>query len=228
LIDSWKRADTISTGQPKLILTFDAIKDGEQIDTKISPETRKLLEQLSGNDLAKLQDLNEDQITKNDGMNLESGDAVQNQGHERMASLDTEPQNIRTDQSRKAGHKVKMIEIPLKSDLEFFKVLNSELQNLHELQGQQKQVLGSDIVQLGQEVGQVSAPLSVQSKSDIYPWREIFRIYLEAGVFFSPYEHDHGKRSAEKANERLEWCSQEIKRLKLVTIANYVLALCDH
>lgn len=105
--------------------------------------------------------------------------------------------------------------------MEFFKVLNSELQNLHEFQGQQKEVLGGEITQLGQGVGQVSAPLSVQSKSDIYPWREIFRIYLEAGVFFSPYEHDHGKRSAEKANERLEWCSNEIKRLKLVCRIQY-------
>jgi len=172
--------------------------------------------------LAKLQELEHNQIVGSSDVNTESNSNMHGQAHDRFVIIYQEF-CIKVDHCRNPKHKVKIIEIPLKSDLEFFKVLNSELQNLHELQGQQKEVLGNEITQLGQEVGQVSAPLSVQSKSDIYPWREIFRIYLEAGVFFSPYEHDHGKRSAEKANERLEWCSQEIKRLKLVNMSRRVL-----
>jgi hypothetical protein len=42
-----------------------------------------------------------------------------------------------------------------------------------------------------------------QGQSDLYKWRSIFRLYMEAQVFVSTSEHDRGERSVEDAEVRL-------------------------
>jgi len=40
-------------------------------------------------------------------------------------------------------------------------------------------------------------------KSDLYSWREIFQLYMEAEVFESMRERDRGERSVEECERRL-------------------------
>lgn len=51
----------------------------------------------------------------------------------------------------------------------------------------------------------------------MYRWRELFEIYLEAGVFFSTHEQDHGARDSTTAARQLQWFQKEVIRKDLVS-----------
>jgi len=52
----------------------------------------------------------------------------------------------------------------------------------------------------------------------MYRWRELFEIYLQAGVFFSTLEIDHGRRNSAAAADRLQWFQSEVVRRGLVNL----------
>lgn len=115
-------------------------------------------------------------------------------------------------------HSVTNIEITLCSDSEFFHLLTSELTSLEALQSRAEGEIKSNVVAIGSAVTGVAAPKSANSKSDLYPWREIFRIYVESGIFFSNRESEnHQERTVEKAQEQLALFNSEIHRLGLGT-----------
>jgi hypothetical protein len=50
-------------------------------------------------------------------------------------------------------------------------------------------------------------------KSDLYAWREIFTLWIEAQIFESSSERDRGERSVEQADKRLQaFASEVVKR----------------
>lgn len=69
--------------------------------------------------------------------------------------------------------------IMLKSDTKFFKMLNSELGNLDSIRNQEEKSLIDHIEQISDVVLSLS-----HKKTDMYKWRELFRIYLDSEVFF--------------------------------------------
>ncbi|KAG5645958.1 hypothetical protein DXG03_004750 [Asterophora parasitica] len=62
--------------------------------------------------------------------------------------------------------------------------------------------------------GLTSKPWSVanvsKTKSDLYSWREIFQLYIEAEVFESVHELDRGERSLEESENRLKLFAERI------------------
>ncbi|KAK9378920.1 SPX domain-containing protein [Kockiozyma suomiensis] len=106
------------------------------------------------------------------------------------------------------------IEIHLHSDSEFFHMLTSELAALDSLQLEQTRQMNEQVLDMARQLPHVTSPLL--KKNDLYVWREIFRLYLDAGVFFSSLEQDHGERSVERAKEQLVWFTNRIKELDLV------------
>jgi hypothetical protein len=46
----------------------------------------------------------------------------------------------------------------------------------------------------------------------MYRWRELFDLYLQAGVFFSTHELDRGKRDSTAAARQLQWFQSEVTR----------------
>ena len=113
---------------------------------------------------------------------------------------------------------IRTVEISLNSDSEFFHLLTSEIISLEALQSRSESEIRSHVLQLGQSITGVAAPNSRNNKSDLYPWREIFRIYLESGIFFSNLESEsHQERTVEKATERLTFFADEIRRLGIQT-----------
>jgi E3 ubiquitin-protein ligase BAH len=52
----------------------------------------------------------------------------------------------------------------------------------------------------------------------MYRWRELIDIYLQAGVFFSTHEIDHGNRSHAAAARQLQWFQGEVARKGLLDL----------
>ncbi len=52
----------------------------------------------------------------------------------------------------------------------------------------------------------------------MYRWRELIDIYLQAGIFFSTHEIDHGSRSHAAAARQLQWFQSEVARRGLLDL----------
>ncbi|KAL2024832.1 hypothetical protein VTK56DRAFT_5653 [Thermocarpiscus australiensis] len=110
------------------------------------------------------------------------------------------------------------VKIPLDSDKRFFGLLQSDVNELDTLQGEERQSMNNKIHDLGAEISEVAKPrkgLIRLSKSDLYRWREIFELYLAAEVFFSTSEVSGGPRDGEKARKQLVWFQEEVSKRQL-------------
>lgn len=107
----------------------------------------------------------------------------------------------------------KEVFIPLNSDTEFLTLLAQALASLAALQTTQKHQFASSVDLLAREVSHVSSPS--RPKSDLYIWREIFTLWVEAQIFESQREKDRGERSVEDAEEKLEWFVDQVAKRKL-------------
>jgi hypothetical protein len=58
----------------------------------------------------------------------------------------------------------------------------------------------------------ISIRMSSGSKSDLYTWREIFQLYMEAEVFQSISEANRGSRTVEDAEERLSLFAKQVTK----------------
>lgn len=82
------------------------------------------------------------------------------------------------------GHK-EIIRIILKSDAEFFQMLDEELERLGQLRDKEESKLLENVEHIRDEIQTTSDPTKmVAKKSDLYAWRELLKIYLDSEVFF--------------------------------------------
>lgn len=112
---------------------------------------------------------------------------------------------------------IKKVDVPLKFDAEFFGILQSDVLTLDALQDDEQKSLIEEIKVLGREVARVSNPSLKAKKTDLDRWREIFEIYLDAGVFFSTHEKDSGRRSSTIAAKQLNWFQSEVIKRNVTT-----------
>ncbi|KAF8936555.1 hypothetical protein BGZ58_004017 [Dissophora ornata] len=108
------------------------------------------------------------------------------------------------------GKRVLVIE--LTADTAFFDQLGDEISQLSKLQLANKHKFESKVEDLGKILTVVSSP----NNKDMYTWREILRVYLDAQVFVGDQESDRSTRSSEKAQKQLQWFLTEMDRSKLV------------
>lgn len=73
----------------------------------------------------------------------------------------------------------KEIVIMLKSDSKFFKMLNSELRTLDSIRNEEEKALVHNVERISNIVLSL-----IKKKSDLYKWRELFKIYLDSEIFF--------------------------------------------
>ncbi|KAI3392241.1 hypothetical protein diail_5961 [Diaporthe ilicicola] len=186
--------DQASQSLRPCLSVFVHLQDGQAVDAGLSPASRELLQRLSGKQLPPLgldQDPGPDAVTRDDTSQMAEGQsAVAEEGLER-------------------------IEIPLVFDGEFFNILQSDVDSLDILQQQEEKSMEADITTLGREVSAVTRP-SKFSKSDLNRWREIFDLYVDAQIFFSSHEIDHGSRSSARAVQNLVWFQKEIQKRDLL------------
>lgn len=98
---------------------------------------------------------------------------------------------------------VREVEVPLTFDAEFFGLLQGDVENLDALQDEEQRALVAEVGDLSKELVKLSEP-SRFKKTDQYRWRELFDVYVQAGIFFSDLEKDHGKRDSVAALKRLQ------------------------
>lgn len=116
-----------------------------------------------------------------------------------------------------AASTTRRIEVPLVFDSEFFDLLQSDVVLLDNIQEEEQDRLGKEITTLGAEVAKLTEPRrGLRDRPDRSKWRDIFQLYLDAGVFFSTRETDHGVRTSAQALEKLRWFQDQVFKQDLV------------
>lgn len=123
---------------------------------------------------------------------------------------------ISDDKSNKSGFRQVEIVIPLTFDTEFFQLIQGDVKTLDTIQERERNDLIQEIENLSKQLVQLSEP-SKYKKTDMNRWRELFEIYLEAGVFFSTSENNPGYRTSTIAKRQLEWFQSEVTRRDLLS-----------
>lgn len=178
--------------RPRLSV-FVHLQDGQVVDAALSPASRAFLQKLSGRHSPSATSPFLAATTKTDDALL----------------LPEDPIHL-------GNGELERIEVPLVFDGEFFNILQTDVDSLGVLQQQEEKSMEMDIKVLGEQVSAVAKPNKTFAKSDLNRWREIFDLYLDAQVFFSSYELDHGSRSSTKAVQQLIWFQKEVQNRDLL------------
>ena len=135
----------------------------------------------------------------------------------------------------------KELVIPLRSDTAFFQSLSTALQSLSSHLAEIHTDFVHSLKSLSREISLTARPVSsspssfqphsttsdassisissplffTAAKTDLYTWREIFQLYIEAEVFESVHELDRGERSIEESEARLSTFVDRVTRQEL-------------
>lgn len=99
-------------------------------------------------------------------------------------------------------------------DSEFFGLLKNDVSSLGAIQEAEQRSMTDEIRALGKEIAKLAVPAK-SNKTDLGRWRNIFDLYLQAGVFFSTNELDHGSRTSSVALRQLQWFQAQVTKLDL-------------
>ncbi|KAG4423402.1 hypothetical protein IFR04_003506 [Cadophora malorum] len=171
---------------PKLTF-FINIEDGTPVDAELSPATRRYFEA---------------QALRHHGNTDSTSFALDGQ-----TDGPASEESPITDQAEG----LRRIDVQLRFDAEFFGLLQGDVNSLDSLQAQEQKALTDEIHALSTSVTEVAKPkTSSFHKSDLNRWRELFDLYLQAGIFFSTNEFDHGSRTSAMAAQKLQWFQSEV------------------
>ncbi|GJJ14953.1 hypothetical protein Clacol_009223 [Clathrus columnatus] len=112
--------------------------------------------------------------------------------------------------AQKNGKVNRELVISLASDTEFYRLLRSALNSLGLALANNQEDMTRSINDLSEVVSQTARPASAGGQSDLYTWRAIFQLYMEAEVFESTSEHNPGERTVEDSEARLAQFAQRV------------------
>lgn len=130
--------------------------------------------------------------------------------------------------------------IMLKSDSQFFQMLNGELENLDKLKQDEESKLIVEVKAISESIQQLANPAKGPlRKSDLYKWRELFKIYLDSEVYFkynetsvsaSERDGEQVKRNLNEFISRVEKTSltDQFKNKKSMAAFNQFLKMNFH
>lgn len=185
---------------PRLTL-FVAFEDGIAVDAALTPETKRYLETLAN-----------ERTTRN---SLNGSPTIGTQSSE-ILNKKEDPRSSKTAAPHQRP-RMRRVEVPLTFDAEFFEILSDDVATLDTLQTDEENMLGDEIKALSTDVTAVTQQKRFQ-KSDTYRWRELIDIYLQAGIFFSTHETDHGNRNHAAAVRQLQWFQCEVTKRGLLDL----------
>lgn len=179
---------------PRLTIALDP-RDGSPMDAWLSPETRRFLRTYG---------------TAQPSSSVLSSTVPHEEEH-RSSDMDG---SVSTESTESSGlldmNEIETVEISLTSDSEFFQILRQELSALEQIQKSEQTQLVQEIHNLGSELRHVKegrtkrgSKDNKRSKAELEVWREIFRLYSQAEVFFSSHELDAGQRNSSQAQQQL-------------------------
>ncbi|RIA95981.1 SPX domain-containing protein [Glomus cerebriforme] len=105
-----------------------------------------------------------------------------------------------------------MTYIELQTDGEFFDTLLEEMSQLNHLQQQNKDDYMDKVKKLDNNLIDVTSPY----KKDMYTWREIFQLYLQAEIFIGTTEADRNEHDWENAQNQFKWFTDELSKTNLL------------
>ncbi|EMD00210.1 hypothetical protein BAUCODRAFT_21852 [Baudoinia panamericana UAMH 10762] len=186
---------------PQLRILVDA-KTGTPLDATLTSETKQSLRKLARHErifAGRQAHLGRHAVHEIHGNAHDSSDG-------RKSPLTTETSDA------------KWIEVPLSSARSFFDLLAPKLDQLEELREAETRKLEADVLNLGDAVEDVVEPVreGFEAKRDVsyrdlYFWREMFRLYVENPVFYSPTEQNRGGFTYADARKRLESYDQKLR-----------------
>ncbi|CAH2351555.1 transcriptional regulator of yeast form adherence 3 [[Candida] railenensis] len=126
--------------------------------------------------------------------------------------------SVRSSKSKSKSKKNEII-IVLNSDAKFFQMLDGELENLDKLKISEEKKLVNEVENIGEVVKTLANPNVAPKKSDLYKWREVFKVYLDSEVFFRYNETSisSSERKAEQIKKNLEEFLTRVKKTGVLT-----------
>ncbi|CAO3620315.1 unnamed protein product [Mucor hiemalis] len=121
--------------------------------------------------------------------------------------------NRNTGEEKKHEKHLKSLVIELEHDDEFFKMLLEELEQAASLQDVTSERFKEDISTLESRMTKVASPAQ---KTDMYNWRKIFAIYMDAQIFQGTAESDRTFRSVERAKTQMGWFVEQLSKSNLL------------
>ncbi|KAK9323421.1 hypothetical protein V1517DRAFT_320229 [Lipomyces orientalis] len=106
------------------------------------------------------------------------------------------------------------IDINFGPDSEGFHAHCLQLAFLDSLHLEQEKKLAEQVRYIARRLPRVASPL--QKRNDLYAWREIFKLYIDASIFFSSLEQDQGERSIGQAKEQLTSFMDQVQQMNLI------------
>ncbi|KAI9365763.1 SPX domain-containing protein [Pilaira anomala] len=103
------------------------------------------------------------------------------------------------------------IKIELVRDSEFFHLLLHELSHAAALHDVEKSRFLGIVETLEERLTIAAAP----QKKDLYAWREIFSLYMEASIFKNETEGQYSRQSYQRSQNQLHWFTEELARMNL-------------
>ncbi|KAI9257399.1 SPX domain-containing protein [Sporodiniella umbellata] len=122
---------------------------------------------------------------------------------EAMMDVVKELLNMSLDQNNRQ----KSIVIELEKDDEFFKLLIKELTDATTLQEKTAEQFKKDVHVLESKMTRVTSP--TQKRSDIYHWRKIFSIYMDACIFT-------GSDSIDRSKAQMQWFLTQLEQSRML------------
>ncbi|RYO86689.1 hypothetical protein DL762_004612 [Monosporascus cannonballus] len=188
--------------RPRLTV-FVHLSEGVAVDAYLTPATRRFLEKIASKAPA-----DRDSLPDSGHAGTGSPPTTAN-SYVPAESLPSPDQGSAAEPARPSS--VQRVEVPLVFDGEFFNILQTDVSNLDTLQEEEQKKLQGEVRSLGREVTKITAPSKGRkSRRDLEKWREIFELYLDARVFFSTRETDHGARTGGQALEQLKWFQDQV------------------
>ncbi|KAI6377153.1 hypothetical protein MCOR25_002650 [Pyricularia grisea] len=194
--------------RPRLTV-FVHLEDGEAVDATLTPASRKFLEKLSSGRVTTSPE------PESPGSSIASPRGSSPDRSNSVDSSDSSESDQTSATSTDRAPITQRVEIPLTFDGEFFDLLQADVSSLDALQEEEEASMSKDIVLLGEDMTHLTKPHKFH-KSDLSRWREVFELYLDAQVFFSTHERDHGPRTSTKALEQLVWFQGQVQNRGLV------------
>ncbi|KAI1632023.1 RING-14 protein [Biscogniauxia mediterranea] len=196
--------------RPRLTV-FVHLQDGVAVDASLTPATKNFLRFVASSQPG-ARALPPLEAPRVDVLSSPSSSACQS----RSPSLISEESDVDTAPLGEDSAPIQQVEVPLVFDGEFFDILQNDVSNLDTLQEEEQAKLTQQITVLGREIEQATRPSKGRkAKGDLARWREIFELYLDARVFFSVRESDHGARTSTQALEQLQWFQDQVIKRKL-------------
>lgn len=126
---------------------------------------------------------------------------------EEEGKLTLSPQSSRVDSpppvhSSDDNKKRKDIYILLNSDNKFFQMLKDEVENINKLRDSEEHKLVDEVEHISDVVKTLTDPRKSVKRSDLYKWRQLFKIYLDSEVYFR--YNDSSISSVERSAEQIK------------------------